>query len=550
MKMVTICQQCGDKGFENAFVFCVSCLNFAVHRYCLPKLPETFDEFVHWFCVDCQPKPTKPSPLEKPCSIPSTETNHVIPDSTRVTNSRIKSKEKNVSCSVGVSRVTEEGGHPSSPSQQACDAKSKLDLSTHAQCVCDSERHQISPSQQPQPPESLDKVVLTDGAQLANDFSPPKIKSKKRETSVILRVAETEDQRHRSKPSQQHSEAQTKLDVTKCVQPTHDCSDRKKNKLKGKKKNAMHSVAEPEAQKCQSSPSQQPSEEHTKHDLCVDSSPLSENMTVHLCSENLGNELKPKKRRRLILDGDSEIGEEAALVSIADSQIASGDLSNTLERNCYLPAQPVIDPIWRGRFNICNKGYRLFDGVVSHLSSKACSKVWEEASLLPELLCVEMLPKNAVWPKSFQISEPSDENIALYFFPVNGSFERVFDQLVDDMMQEELAMRATLRNAELLIFPSAELPLLYWKFLGKYYLWGVFRGKQASSIRPADQHLVVQNRNTELVAYSNSANGVGIGKERNLTKTETLDARSPLSPLSNSSRGLAHLNVLACPSIF
>ena len=80
----------------------------------------------------------------------------------------------------------------------------------------------------------------------------------------------------------------------------------------------------------------------------------------------------------------------------------------------------VFSSVDSGRFNICNKGYRLFDGVVSHLSSKACSKVWEEASLLPELLCVEMLPKNAVWPKSFQISEPSDENIALYFFPVNG----------------------------------------------------------------------------------------------------------------------------------
>ena len=196
----------------------------------MPKLPETFDEFVHWFCADCQPKPTKPSPLEKPCSIPSTETNHVVPDSTRVTNSRIKSKEKNVSCSVGVYRVTEEGGRPSSPSQQARDAKTKLDLSMHAQCVCDSERHQISTSQQP--PESLDKVVLTDSAHLANDFSPPKIKSKKRETSVILRVAETEDQRHRSNPSQQHSEAQTKLDVTKGVHQTDDCSDLKKNKLK------------------------------------------------------------------------------------------------------------------------------------------------------------------------------------------------------------------------------------------------------------------------------------------------------------------------------
>ena len=70
-------------------------------------------------------------------------------------------------------------------------------------------------------------------------------------------------------------------------------------------------------QKHQVSPSQQPSEAHTKTDLCADSSPLSENMTVHPCSENHGNDLKPKKRRRLILDGDSKLGKEAAVVSIA-----------------------------------------------------------------------------------------------------------------------------------------------------------------------------------------------------------------------------------------
>ncbi|EYU23826.1 hypothetical protein MIMGU_mgv1a009890mg [Erythranthe guttata] len=39
-------------------------------------------------------------------------------------------------------------------------------------------------------------------------------------------------------------------------------------------------------------------------------------------------------------------------------------------------------------------------------------------------------------------------------------------------------MRAIVQNAELLIFASTELPMLYWRFQGKYYLWGVFRAKQ------------------------------------------------------------------------
>ncbi|XP_012853350.1 PREDICTED: uncharacterized protein LOC105972918 [Erythranthe guttata] len=49
----TICLQCGDRGFDNAFVYCVKCLEVAVHRYCLDVIPKTTDEFVRWVCEDC-----------------------------------------------------------------------------------------------------------------------------------------------------------------------------------------------------------------------------------------------------------------------------------------------------------------------------------------------------------------------------------------------------------------------------------------------------------------------------------------------------------------
>lgn len=71
---------------------------------------------------------------------------------------------------------------------------------------------------------------------------------------------------------------------------------------------------------------------------------------------------------------------------------------------------------FRGSFSICKKVYGIFDGVVAHLSSKACQKVCKEAALLPAVLYLEMLPKCTLWPKNFQKSEPSDENIGLYFF--------------------------------------------------------------------------------------------------------------------------------------
>ncbi|KAL8459298.1 hypothetical protein ACS0TY_036696 [Phlomoides rotata] len=67
----TICVQCGDKGFTNAFVYCIKCLQFAVHRYCLSVVPKSLDEFVRWVCSDCEMDVVKhcPKRLEKKHSI-------------------------------------------------------------------------------------------------------------------------------------------------------------------------------------------------------------------------------------------------------------------------------------------------------------------------------------------------------------------------------------------------------------------------------------------------------------------------------------------------
>ncbi|XP_069153254.1 uncharacterized protein [Solanum lycopersicum] len=163
------------------------------------------------------------------------------------------------------------------------------------------------------------------------------------------------------------------------------------------------------------------------------------------------------------------------------SQFLKGEQPNEPQHAGQERALPLVDFIWRGSFNILNKEYETFDGLLAHLSVKACQKVYEEASLFPALLQLEMLPKSDVWPKSFTISEPTDDNIALYFFPSDTRCEKEFDQLVEQMIGEELALRATVTNAELLVFTSTELPLLYWRFQGKYYLWGVFKAKRDSS---------------------------------------------------------------------
>ncbi|KAA8546537.1 hypothetical protein F0562_002724 [Nyssa sinensis] len=593
--MVTVCQQCGDEGAANALVYCVECLDFAVHRYCLDKLAEP-DEFVLWFCEDCKPKAAKLSPLDKSSSITSMKRDHLSLEDVQVTHSGIKLKKKEVNCLVA---ETEERRCQSSHSQQPHESCTKLDLTDHAQMAGDwsprriklekkkMQRLQSFPFQQPpesqakhdlterdwlvgdcsplktklkkkkkkkkksitcplaqtdqqihqsssfkQPPESQAKHDLTECVWLVGDCSPQKTKWKKKrkkKKSIPCSVAETDEQIHQSSSFNQPHEAHKEFRLTECTQLASDCSPLNR-KLKRKKEDVTSSLPATEKQKCQIRASQHPFEACTKVNMidCAvgagDYSPLNENgSVVPQCSENHGNDMKLGKQISSILEEWSKFGEEAESVQINASQTGSNDLSSISDHNLHLHAQPVIDPIWRdqlvfvfldrGSLSVSNRKYGIFDGVAAHLSSKACSKVWKEASLLPALLCPEMLPKTDVWPKSFERSEPSDDNIALYFFAGNKSCESVFNCLVDDMVCQELAMRAMVKNAELLVFPSTELPLLYWRFQGKYYLWGVFREKQASSSNAPNHHLMVQNSSNECVVYLNSASDVGAGEE-------------------------------------
>ncbi|CAH9101704.1 unnamed protein product [Cuscuta europaea] len=288
---VTICLQCGDQGFNNAFVFCVKCLEFAVHRYCLDTIPETFDEFVRWVCDECKVKDPNKLLVQNP------EGNH---------NVSKKAKENR-------------------------DESFMISQQMREECA---------------------KIDLAKASKLAGDSSVGEVHEGEKHHTTSMLVGED----GRSNGS--------------CV----EYFDR----------------------------------------------------------------------------------------STQDHQPSGG--------------RPVSEIIWEGCFKICNKDYEIFDGLVAHLSVKASEKVYKEATLFPPMLKLEMLPKAAVWPNSFRTSGPTDQNIALYFFPANAKCEWSFDYLVEILMQEELAMKTTLTNAELLVFTSQELPLQYWRFQGKYYLWGVFRG--------------------------------------------------------------------------
>ncbi|XP_022981554.1 uncharacterized protein LOC111480637 isoform X1 [Cucurbita maxima] len=231
---------------------------------------------------------------------------------------------------------------------------------------------------------------------------------------------------------------------------------------------------------------------------CVEQSKKNDTTPEAHCSEKK-NDTTPGGLGEQVREGGANHGEVTT----------SSDASNFLGHNCYV-ARPIVDPIWRGTLKFWVKNFARVGVFVAHMSSLACSKVYEEAKSLPESLPVELLCRCEIWPRGFEKLGPTDLSIALYFFPEDERSQRAFDLLVNAMMCKDLAMKAVLKNAELLVFTSSMLPMRYWRFQTKYYLWGVFRGKQAA-----------QPRNN-------------VASERSFT--ESLPCmQSPISPLINAS---------------
>ncbi|XP_014511266.1 uncharacterized protein LOC106769963 [Vigna radiata var. radiata] len=174
---------------------------------------------------------------------------------------------------------------------------------------------------------------------------------------------------------------------------------------------------------------------------------------------------------------------DLGLQSVPFSEGATCNDSSCIELYGCVHAQPLIDPIWRGSIYFCNETIGAVSGLLAHMSDLACSKVVEETGHFPEVLHAELVPRSTVWPESFKSREPTDQDIALFFFPDSEGAEKVFDALVDDVISHEYAIRFVAKNAELLIFPSTDLPISCWRFEAKYYLWGVFKRKQTREQR-------------------------------------------------------------------
>ncbi|MCD7446159.1 hypothetical protein HAX54_045216 [Datura stramonium] len=253
-------------------------------------------------------------------------------------------------------------------------------------------------------------------------------------------------------------------------------------------------------------------------------------------------EMRKPRWRFVVLDDDSDFEGEGGEIGGKFSSSFSDEhyfpLNNLYSdpqvesANC-LPAQPVADPIWRGCF-FFNRESESSINILAHLSNKACEKAFIAANGLPVKLDVKIMAKSDVWPKSFLRSPPTDCSIALYLFPELEREENSYDALLEDVIDNDLAMNATIDDLELLIFSSRELPHKHWRLRRKYYLWGVFRHKSPSSSSIPTANFFAQTSSIHNAAISFLLNKV---EDANTGSSLGQSIPSPLSILKGVNSG-------------
>ncbi|XP_056683933.1 uncharacterized protein [Spinacia oleracea] len=152
---------------------------------------------------------------------------------------------------------------------------------------------------------------------------------------------------------------------------------------------------------------------------------------------------------------------------------------------------PVVGPIWRGVFNTSGSSDGSWKGLEAFMPKTSYSKVVNIVRALQPSLYLHLEKRDSLWPKNFDELGAADCNIEIYIFPQFSSFldrcEAEYNNLVEYMISNDLAMTATLANLKLMVFTSLEITAPEkQKIQGKYYLWGAF--EKVSSEIPSKRY--------------------------------------------------------------
>ncbi|KAL6501029.1 hypothetical protein OROHE_025226 [Orobanche hederae] len=219
-------------------------------------------------------------------------------------------------------------------------------------------------------------------------------------------------------------------------------------------------------------------------------------------------ELKPERptmSRHLTADSlkqeNSNLVKQSSMVPVQGlPPVGQGMCSRDVLRNvpAVMPsflksiAVPEHEYIWQGSFEICRSGKTIasWDGMQAHLSTCASPKVSEAVNKLNSRILLYEVPRLSTWPIHFQEHGVREDNIAVFFFAKDlESYDKIYKVLLDNMMENDLALKGNVNGVELLIFPSSQLPDNSQRWNMLFFLWGVFRGKKESCLQSMPESL-------------------------------------------------------------
>ncbi|CAN6930537.1 unnamed protein product [Brassica oleracea] len=394
-----------------------------------------------------------------------------------------KKKKKKKTTDKGLDKKNEEGSNHFSPVLEA--EGHGLQGTTSVEPMKESKKRKCSKSREP---EGLNVLVGNEVSVLEKSAKKKRSQESSNHPSPVLNAVECGHQDTASVEAMKESKKHKKSDEL-----IGEKSEKKKKKTNEESSNhtapvlaAKDNVAcdtdnvEP-AKAQESSASRKP---HELAGLETNGASVSEGGNSTNVPDD--NSCTTSKKRRLS-SGNIQVTSENMELPAINSSCKEAE-SNMPQTNEVIPAlnngraQPICAPVWRGSVTVKQGNNCSIHGLVAHLSTLACPRVYEKASSLHTRLSAEMLPRLEIWPPSFlKNGPPTDDSIALYFFPSHDSNgESVYYSLVDEMKKKDLGMRCLLDDAELLLFTSYQLPLPCWKFHSKEYLWGVFRRRKTS----------------------------------------------------------------------
>ncbi|XP_074280264.1 uncharacterized protein LOC141605417 isoform X2 [Silene latifolia] len=162
-----------------------------------------------------------------------------------------------------------------------------------------------------------------------------------------------------------------------------------------------------------------------------------------------------------------------------------GDQVDKMTESCHLSSLsersvgrvPVVGPIWRGGIKISGKISGKLEGLEVFMPKILQPKVVQLKRSLQKSVCFRMKNRRALWPKHFDDVGAAHSDIELFMFPEVSRSEIDYDDLVEHMISNDLAMTSHIGNFKLIIFTSLEQEDNQQYIEGKYYLWGMLKGK-------------------------------------------------------------------------